>query len=562
MPAITSTGGPPSCGGGSGGLTYSSREVSMDTGFGPGWSDADELPYLTGGAQNMVARFGTEQTVWFDAQGDGSYTARYGATDTLSHDDGNDLFILTRADGTRYEFFDTEQTARPPGGLYRWVQPGGATVEVTAWTEAGIYGQITEVLDKTTPAGQATLKREFTYAATYGGREHVHTLTLSQYDDAASEWVNVRRLSYDYYGYDASYGLPGDLKTIVTGHWDAGEEDWVGDDTNYFRYYTDAAGAHGLKRVLIPNAYAAFVAAYGDPDDAYNSYAGDTQNDPIANYTCFYYEYDADRRVSNRIVFGQSNQSEFAVTLSTHSRSDYNNWIRKTVEARLDGSTHTVYVNYLGQPILSDLYDPASETHTLTYHRYDADGRRVLTAEPSAFVLYASAYYDEDLPDLIDFAGGDSPYLSDAAGLFRITAYYAATSQDIDEDTAGGVQGYLHQTAVVPRRGRRTPCARRPGRPDPAGDLYVLCPHGRRRDGLPRRRPDELCKRRRQRSGQHRIRLHVARRFVPSPGADHHPARRADGPERLGRQRHQKPGVRRARQPHLVDGRTGPGSVP
>ncbi len=30
------------------GLTYSSREVSMDTGFGPGWSDADERGKVSG----------------------------------------------------------------------------------------------------------------------------------------------------------------------------------------------------------------------------------------------------------------------------------------------------------------------------------------------------------------------------------------------------------------------------------------------------------------------------------------------------------------------------------
>jgi len=462
MPAVTSTGGSPACFGRMAGLTYASRESSMDTGFGPGWTDADELPVLLGGEQNMVARFGAEQTVWFDAQEGGGYAARYGSKDTLVHDSENNLFILTRQDGTRCEFFDTDQTDHPQGGLYRWVQPAGATIEVTEWTEAGVGGRIAEVVDKTTPTGQAYQKREFTYDAI----DHVQTLTLSEYN--GSTWTNVRKMTYDYYDSGASYGLPGDLKTIVTEQWDATAEDWVGDDTNYFRYYTGTTTAHELKRVLVPNAYAAFVAAYGDPDDPENPNAGDSQSDPISNYTCFYYEYDADRRVSDRIVFGKSNETEYAVTLSTNSRT-YNNWNRKTVETRLDGSTNTVYVNHIGQPILTDLYDAASQTHTVTYNRYDADGRLVLSAEPSAFVLYSGGYYDEDLPDLVDYASGDSPYLSDTAGLFQVSTYYASTSEGIDEDTAGGVVGYAHQTAGP------WPTARTPPGPRSANQAARSC---------------------------------------------------------------------------------------
>ncbi|NUQ61480.1 MAG: RHS repeat-associated core domain-containing protein [Pirellulales bacterium] len=63
MAAIDGTGGAPACGVGKAGLTYASREYTMDTGFGPGWSDADELPLLVGGSENLVARFGAERLV-------------------------------------------------------------------------------------------------------------------------------------------------------------------------------------------------------------------------------------------------------------------------------------------------------------------------------------------------------------------------------------------------------------------------------------------------------------------------------------------------------------------
>ncbi len=49
---------------------------------------------------------------------------------------------------------------------------------MTDWTEAGRRGRIAEVLDKTTPTGQAYQKRVFTYVTTDDGIEHVQTQTL------------------------------------------------------------------------------------------------------------------------------------------------------------------------------------------------------------------------------------------------------------------------------------------------------------------------------------------------------------------------------------------------
>ena len=104
MSVITNNGGCPACGGGGGtsgsssgtlggspgggacnpcgngaGLTYSSRETTLDFGFGPGWSDADELPTLTGGSDNLVFRYGSEKSIMFDKQPNGSYLAEDGA---------------------------------------------------------------------------------------------------------------------------------------------------------------------------------------------------------------------------------------------------------------------------------------------------------------------------------------------------------------------------------------------------------------------------------------------------------------------------------------------------
>ncbi len=447
---VASAGGCSACGTANGGLTYNSRAYS-DTGFGPGWSDADEFPTLLGGGQNFVVRFGAEAAVWFDEDG-GSYTTRYGDQQTLVHDTVYGLFVFTETDGTRYEFYDSaaapEDPAHPQYGLCRVVFPSGATIEVPADSEDNGWsddGKLLRVLYKTTESGQAYQQREFTYwdiESEPGRRGHVHTITLSEYDGA--NWTNLRQITYDYYGDSESYGAMGDLKTVVTQHWDGAA--WTGDDTYYYRYYTsqyDSATnpgyAHSLKRVLLPNTYAKLCADQGNPFTVSES--------TIADYTCFYYEYDADRRVSKEVVFGQSNETEFTHTLSGNS-DGYNSWYRKCVEERLDGTTITTYTNYIGQTLLTDVYDSTAGTHTITYNRYDDDGHLILTVDPSAFVLWGGKYYDDSLPDLVDYAS-DSPYLSNSDGLFQIATYYASTALGIDEDTDGGVEGYTHQRAVA-----------------------------------------------------------------------------------------------------------------
>ena len=203
---------------------------------------------------------------------------------------------------------------------------------MTAWTADG---KIAEVVDKTTPTGQAYHQREFAYwgsASTVGRRGHIQSVTLSEFD--GTTWTNVRQMSYDYYVAGDSYGLPGDLKTVVTQQW-------------------NGSSVHGRRHLLFP-------LQHGHRCDPCRPRVGagraaqrlcralhrhrrrspERHGSHIANYTCFYYEYDADRRVTKKIVFGGSNESDVANTLNTNSNySDgYNNWKRKSVETRLDGT--------------------------------------------------------------------------------------------------------------------------------------------------------------------------------------------------------------------------------
>ena len=142
------------------GLAYDSRANSFDCGYGPGWSDADELPVLSGSNSSLMVRFGAEQADFFGLQGDGSYAAYYGVKDTLVHDTDDNLFLLTKPDGTVTS--STISTSRSPTRRVRRVDtPSGATVVVTDWTTR-LDDRIAEVQYETTPDGPPYQEREFT----------------------------------------------------------------------------------------------------------------------------------------------------------------------------------------------------------------------------------------------------------------------------------------------------------------------------------------------------------------------------------------------------------------
>ena len=68
----------------------------------------------------------------------------------------------------------------------------------------------------------------------------------------------------------------------------------------------------------------------------------------------------------------------------------------KTVETLPDGNENIVYTNHMGQVMLQVFHDTDTDDEWATYYRYDADGRVVLRAEPSAV-----SGYDEQYADLV-----------------------------------------------------------------------------------------------------------------------------------------------------------------
>ena len=81
----------------------------------------------------------------------------------------------------------------------------------------------------------------------------------------------------------------------------------------------------------------------------------------------------------------------FAYTASSNTPG-FQNWAVKTVVTNPDGSTDTVYSNFIAEVLLDDHYDPASLQHTIEFYGYNNQAQLVLDAAPSAVTGYSDTF--------------------------------------------------------------------------------------------------------------------------------------------------------------------------
>ncbi len=185
---------------------------------------------------------------------------------------------------------------------------------------------------------------------------------------------------------------------------------------DYYRYYAD--NSHLLKYVVDAAGYARLT-AQGDP-----RLASDEQ---VANVATNYFQYDELQRVVAETVGGGTQKTTLQFFSSEYvDNDDYNRWTRKTIEVRPDGSTNTVYTNFLGQVLLKDLQ--SSSDRWTEYRQYDGNAHQVSLATPSSVISYSEDYSDGTL----------SVTLQASSGLIRLTAYY----------TSGDSVGYVQSKSV------------------------------------------------------------------------------------------------------------------
>ncbi len=174
---------------------------------------------------------------------------------------------------------------------------------------------------------------------------------------------------------------------------------------HYYRYYKpeDEHGfTHGLKFVLGPEAYAWMLEDDLEPLEE--------PDEMLAQYASQYFEYDEQQRVTREVLDGGARTSTFEYVESNHSEA-YDHWKVKTIETRPDDSQHIVFTNHIGQILIKELH--ANSDRWIEYRKYDANGRQIERAQPSAVVDYDEQHADLDVT------------LKTSDGLIHVTGYCA-----------------------------------------------------------------------------------------------------------------------------------------
>jgi RHS repeat-associated protein len=429
--------------GGFGQPTAVAREWTNGFGLDAAGYDGDgmvaaQLPYLRTDGTDVLAVTSCAAVEYFDGSL-GGYAPRHLSQDSLTHNSGAGEFTLTTSAGARLVFndFGAMLPAEQQGQVKSVTDPNG---NVTSITSRDSNGKPLDI-QRTSTTGGTTTTESFLYAYVSGGVNDgkVESVTLRRQVGSGS-WTTIRKVEYAYYtGTESAgqdHGTAGDLKTAVVK--DSGG---VVLDQQYFRYFktsTSAGYAGALKYAFNGDSYERLKAADSTPEDATDSF--------VASFASEAFEYDAVRRIVKHTQQGTGcsacagglGESTFAYTTSTFA-DGYNSWRTKTVETRADGNTVTTFTNFAGQPVLEVYEDTAANLEFATFSKYDSVGRLVLRANPSAV-----SGYDETKADLLDNQSGNYQHLRDSQGLVETTSYYSSTTAT--SSTAGGVNGYLHQT--------------------------------------------------------------------------------------------------------------------
>ncbi|MGA2502229.1 MAG: hypothetical protein ABSH20_31180, partial [Tepidisphaeraceae bacterium] len=245
---------------------------------------------------------------------------------------------------------------------------------------------------------------------------------------------NTREVTYGYYNgvQNSGNGRAGDLESATEQFWDptlnGGGGGWTnGGDSYYYRYCVSGPGSpYCLRMALTPQEVqnAGGLAAVE---------SASTSDNALAPYAAETLQYDAFRHVTQATLDGLYTY-QYSYTASVFFQSSANTWQYETTETRPDGSTYTVYTNPLGETLLTDLADTASD-NWYTAWRYGPSG--------SSDALLV----EKDMPSAIAWVTANSngsitlaaPAAGQPQGLVYDYSYYGDSS---------GSPGYLYQETL------------------------------------------------------------------------------------------------------------------
>lgn len=394
--------------------------------FSNGWNwKVDQWPYVVLYEDGSVTVVCSAQSAYRFVKSGADYVPKFPLSrQSLSYDAVADVYRFGERDGSFYEF--DAQTRR----FQKFEDSAGHEITVTDFEPDGV---LFTTIERSFTSGGTTVSERLLYTYTdivqYYAGKLMDSVTLQRRVDSGS-WVNVDRVSYTYYPYNAEFGAPGDLESATTETWTGSA--WNETGTSYYRYYFEPSGggsssgssesssgsgggvpSHLLRFAL--NA-ASFARLSDDPNVTDPFTASDLI---VAQYADFYFEYDDERRVVLERIQGGSQTHSFEYSQSANA-DGYNSWKMKTIETLPDGCRNIVFCNYAGQVMLSVFEDSTATASWMSFSSYDSEGHVILEAAPSAITGY-----DEMSPDLLEFNSGTGKYayLRDNDGLITESAY-------------------------------------------------------------------------------------------------------------------------------------------
>lgn len=398
-----------------------------------------QWPYAVVSGSSVAIVFDPDKPYWFDLSG-GVYSPRYGTLDvslTANTTAKTLTFIQTTNGRSQVTVFNDSTVTAAPGALISHTDARGVVTTVTTRTGASI-----NETQRTYTLGGVAFTDSLQYAYVPSGTSdagRLQSVTFRQKVGTGS-FTSLRRAAFDYYGSANSHGGVNDLRSAQQ-QVPNGSGGWNVVAVNFYRYWLGGSAtgfAHALKMRLGPEAYRQVFNAGINLTTASDA--------TLLPYADEYFEYTpATRRVTKEVAAvcascpgGGTTTDLFAYSANPRSPTPgYNVWSTKTVQTLPDGSTITVYTNYVGRPMLYVYTDSGGSNRWATFYLYDnTSGLLLWEAQPSAVALPASLSTIEAYDDLLNLVSGSYQYLN-STGLIKVYGYYATTNLGL-----GQVQGY------------------------------------------------------------------------------------------------------------------------
>ncbi|MBA3684524.1 MAG: RHS repeat-associated core domain-containing protein [Planctomycetes bacterium] len=424
-------------GGGFGGWghrrVWSNQVQSGDATVAPGWT-VEQFPSLRTEHGVTVLRGAGSKAFAFDAAGK---PLRHNSERLLAQPSGDWRFEDTAGNVSLFYGTGAGVDVSVRGKLKEFIATGGNTTTILYVGANPVRVERADVA--------AGVTQGWVYAYIVGGVNDGMLQSVRFEITKGGTTSVVRETVYDYYTGTVNEG--GDVRQVarVTVR-DAAAAVL---DRALYRYIRVPAGP--IRSVVRGRQYDR-LAATVDP-----MLATDAQAEAFADLV---FTYDSANRVATKqelgagcTCSGSTGQGKFKYTYVTSTNAPtVHAWRTKTTMLLPDGTDaddtdndRTItFSNAAGQPLLVIQREQATGREWRTAHRYDAFGRLILTAHPSAVTGY-----DEALAEPLGTNAANLVHLADGTGLIDIIEYGAAVpTTPATTATPGDVTGYVKRRAV------------------------------------------------------------------------------------------------------------------